>query len=195
MKAAGCKRVGFGIESGDDRVLHEVIGKEQTVEMARDAVRWAKAAGLETMGFFIYGLPGENEQSMERTTRLALELDLDGAHFMLATPFPGTRLWDILVESGSIAPGRWDRLVIQGREALFSYGELAAGVVERKWREAYRRFYLRPGRVARIVCRVDTWLRFPYYMTTALRMLLRRDSRQPTDSAPALGSKGARYLL
>jgi radical SAM superfamily enzyme YgiQ (UPF0313 family) len=53
MKAAGCKRVGFGIENGDDYMLRNVIKKGQTVEMVRNAVRWAKEAKLQTMGFFI----------------------------------------------------------------------------------------------------------------------------------------------
>jgi hypothetical protein len=39
--------------------------------------------------------------------------------------------------------------------------ELPAEVVERKWKEAYRRFYLRPSRVARTLVRKETWLRLP----------------------------------
>jgi radical SAM superfamily enzyme YgiQ (UPF0313 family) len=171
MKAAGCKRVGFGIESGDNEVLREIIKKGQTVEMTRNAITWAKAAGLETMGFFIYGLPGETEESMEKTTRLALEFDPDLAHFLMATPFPGTEMWDILVGSDQIVPGHWDKLAIQRDKALFSYGDLTAETIEQKWHQAHRRFYLRPKRIARILGCRGTWLRFPYVCKTALRML------------------------
>ncbi len=171
MKAAGCKRVGFGIESGDDAVLRKVIKKGQTVDMVRNAIKWAKAAKLQTMGFFIYGMPGETEESMEKTTRLALELDPDLAHFLMATPYPGTEMWDMLQREGLVEPGNWDKLAIQEDKALFSYGGLDAEVVERKWHEAHRRFYLRPKRVLRIATRKDTWARFPYYAQTALSML------------------------
>jgi radical SAM superfamily enzyme YgiQ (UPF0313 family) len=180
MKAAGCKRVGFGIENGDDEVLRKVIKKGQTVEMARQAMKWAKEAKLQTMAFFIYGMPGETEESMEKTTRLALELDPDLAHFLMATPYPGTEMWDILVKSGHITPGNWDKLAIQEDKALFSYGDLDAEVVERKWHEAHRRFYLRPKRIMRIVTRKDTWRRFPYYVQTAMNMLLGVGEREAT---------------
>jgi len=74
MKQAGCKRVGFGVESGNQAVL-DSIKKQQTVEEVRRAFRWAKAAGLQTMGFFIFGLPADTAETMDDTIRLALELD------------------------------------------------------------------------------------------------------------------------
>ncbi len=171
MKAAGCKRVGFGIENGDDDMLRHVVKKGQTVQMVRNAVKWAKQAKLQTMGFFIYGMPGETEESMEKTTRLALELDPDLAHFLMATPYPGTEMWDTLQREGLVKSGEWDKLAIQEDKALFAFGDLEAEVVERKWHEAHRRFYLRPGRILRIAARKDTWRRFPYYAQTALAML------------------------
>ncbi len=180
MKQAGCKRVGFGIENGDDEMLRKVIKKGQTVDMVRNAIKWSKAAKLETMGFFIYGMPGETEESMEKTTQLALELDPDLAHFMMATPFPGTEMWDQLVKAGQVTPGNWDQLAIQEDKALFSYGDLEAAVVEHKWHEAHRRFYLRPQRILSIIRRKDTWLRFPYYVKTALSMLLGLGEREAT---------------
>ena len=51
MKQAGCKRVGFGVESGNQAVL-DSIKKRQTLDDVRQAFREAKAAGLQTMGFF-----------------------------------------------------------------------------------------------------------------------------------------------
>lgn len=184
MKQAGCKRVGFGIENGDDTMLRKVIKKGQTVEMVRNAMKWAKAAKLQTMGFFIYGMPGETEDSMEKTTQLALELDPDLAHFLMATPYPGTEMWDTLLQSGLVSNGNWDQLAIQEDKALFSYGDLPAETVERKWHEAHRRFYLRPRRILRIATRKDTWTRFPYYVKTALSMLLGLGKREaaPTHS-------------
>lgn len=171
MKQAGCKRVGFGVENGDDEMLRKVIKKGQTVDMVRDAVRWAKEAKLQTMGFFIYGMPGETEESMEKTTQLALELDPDLAHFMMAAPFPGTEMWDKLLMSGAVNNGNWDDATIQDDKAHFAFGDLDPEVVERKWHEAHRRFYLRPKRAWRIATRLDTWRRFPYYAKTALNML------------------------
>jgi anaerobic magnesium-protoporphyrin IX monomethyl ester cyclase len=180
MKAAGCRRVGFGVENGDDWMLRHVIKKGQTVDMVRQAFRWAKNAGLQTMGFFIFGMPGETEESMEKTIRLALELDPDLAHFMLAAPFPGTEMWETLEKHGQIFSHDmdWSQFAIQSDKAHFAFGDLDKETVERKWHEAHRRFYLRPKRIARIIGHGDTWRRFPYYLKTAGSMLLGMGERK-----------------
>lgn len=174
MKAAGCKRVGFGVESGDDDILRHVIRKGQTVEMVRQAFGWAKQAGLETMGFFIYGMPGETEATLEKTTRLALELDPDLAHFMFAAPFPGTELWTTLEAQGQVDYHTldWSQVAIQDDCAHFEVDGLPREAIERAWHAAHRRFYLRPRRMVRIIGRRDTWLRLPYYAKQAAAMLL-----------------------
>ncbi len=91
MKAAGCKRVGFGVENGDPDMLRNVIRKGQTIDMVREAFANAKAAKLQTMGFFIYGMPGDTEETMEKTTQLALELDPKLANFLIGRTFSGHR--------------------------------------------------------------------------------------------------------
>jgi len=180
MKQAGCKRVGFGVENGDDWMLRNVIKKGQTVNMVRDAFKWAKAAKLQTMGFFIFGMPGETEESMEKTIRLSLELDPDLAHFMMASPFPGTEMWETLKKHGNVFSDDmdWSQLAIQDNKAHFAFGDLDTETVERKWHEAHRRFYLRPKRIAKIATRKDTWQRLPYYAKTAANMLLGLGERE-----------------
>lgn len=180
MKQAGCKRVGFGVENGDDWMLRHVIKKGQTVDMVENAFKWAKAAKLQTMGFFIFGMPGETEESMEKTIKLALRLDPDLAHFMMAAPFPGTEMWETLKEHGDVFSDSmdWSQLAIQDNSAHFAFGDLDKETVERKWHEAHRRFYLRPKRIARIATRKDTWQRFPYYVKTAANMLLGLGERE-----------------
>lgn len=168
MKRAGCKRVGFGVESGNQAIL-DSIKKHQRIEDVRIAFKNAKAAGLQTMGFFIYGLPGETEATMEDTTRLALELDPDLANFMIADPLPGTELYAMVESQGRFLFHDYHDLAIHGEHARFEIGDITGELVERKWHEAYRRFYFRPKRIARRALSLDTWRRLPTYVSNFAR--------------------------
>jgi len=172
MQQAGCKRVGFGVESGNQRVL-DYMKKKQTIGDVRQAFRWAKEAGLQTMGFFIFGLPTETEETMEDTIRLALELDPDLGNFMMAAPFPGTELYDLIQREGRLLHTDWADIAIHDEHAHYEIGELTAELVERKWHEAYRRFYFRPGRIWRRATSLDTWRRLPRYVADFRRFFLR----------------------
>ncbi|HSB64964.1 MAG TPA: radical SAM protein, partial [Anaerolineales bacterium] len=66
MYRAGCRRVYFGIESGDNAIL-KLMKKKITVDQARHAVEAAKHAGLEVGAFFILFYPGETDQSVLNT--------------------------------------------------------------------------------------------------------------------------------
>ncbi len=171
MKEAGCKRVGFGVESGSQRVLN-YMKKGQTIEEVRRAFRWSKKVGLETMGFFIFGMPTETEETMEATIRLALELDPDLANFMIAAPYPGTELYEIILHEGKLFSRDWRDFAIHDEKARFAIGEMTAELVERKWHQAYRRFYLRPGRILKRFFSLDTWRRLPLHFANARRFFL-----------------------
>ncbi|MFN2242795.1 MAG: B12-binding domain-containing radical SAM protein [Anaerolineae bacterium] len=173
MKQAGCKRVGFGVESGNQAVL-DAIKKRQTLDDVRRAFKWAREAGLQTMGFFIFGLPAETEESMEDTIRFALELDPDMANFMLAAPYPGTELWEIARRDGRLFSMNWRDYAIHDERARYELPTLPPDLVERKWREANRRFYLRPRQLWRKAKNPDTWRRLPEYVANAGRIFLGR---------------------
>lgn len=171
MKKAGCKRVGFGVESGSQRIL-DYIKKKQTLDEVRQAFANARAAGLQTMGFFIFGLPTETEETMDQTIELALELDPDLANFMIAAPFPGTELYHIVQSQGRFFSQDWRDFAIHDDKARYEIGDLTAELVERKWHEAYRRFYLRPSRIWKRLQQADTWRRLPSHVGNFLRFFV-----------------------
>jgi anaerobic magnesium-protoporphyrin IX monomethyl ester cyclase len=175
MKAAGCKRVGFGVESGNQRVL-DIMKKGQTIDDVRQAFDNARRAGLQTIGFFIFGLPGENEETMEETINLALELDPDLANFMIAAPYPGTALYERVLAEGDLFSHDWRDFAIHDNKARFAIGEVTAELVERKWHEAYRRFYLRPSRLLRKGLTPEFWRRLPTYVSDARRFFTSKAS-------------------
>lgn len=174
MKAAGCKRVGFGVENGDEGMLRNVIKKGQTVDMVREAFANAKAANLQTMGFFIFGMPGDTEETMEKTIQLALELDPQLANFMLAAPFPGTAMYDQIVEGGQVFADTWSDFAIHEQKARFTMNTgYDPELVVQKWREAYRRFYLyRPERVLEKMLLKENWTNLPNTMAQVKRFFI-----------------------
>ena len=161
MREAGCIRTAFGVESGNQRILDTVIHKQLTLDQVRAAFRAAKAVGMETIGFFIIGLPGETEETMEDTIRFACELDPIVANFSMATPFPGTVMYGQVLEHGRLLVHDWHEYAFFENRAQFETDEMPAELVERKWREAYRRFYLRPHRVIGTLLRSRTWIELP----------------------------------
>ncbi|HUK86012.1 MAG TPA: radical SAM protein [Candidatus Acidoferrum sp.] len=106
MKRAGCLRVFFGIESGNDSVLG-LMNKHITTSQARKAVCAAKAAGLKTGAFFIIGYPGESDKTVLDTVRFASGLPLDYLSFTLPYPIPGTPLYERVKDKG-VAIEDWE---------------------------------------------------------------------------------------
>jgi len=172
MREAGCIRTAFGVESGTQRILDTVVDKHLTLDQVRAAFQAANAVGMETIGFFIIGLPGETEETMEDTIRFACELDPIVANFSMATPFPGTEMYNQVLEKGRLLVKDWDDFAFFENKAQFETDDMPAELVERKWREAYRRFYLRPSRIARTLLRKRTWLELPRTMRMAWRTVV-----------------------
>jgi anaerobic magnesium-protoporphyrin IX monomethyl ester cyclase len=172
MKQAGCIRSAFGVESGNQEILDSVIGKQLTLEQVRAAFKAAKEVGMETIGFFMIGLPGETEETMEDTIRFAIELDPVVANFSMATPFPGTEMSRIVKEKGRLLVKDYDDFAFFEGRASFEMDGMTAELVERKWKEAYRRFYLRPSRVVRTLLKKETWLDLPRTVQVAWRTVV-----------------------
>ncbi len=92
MYASGCRRVLLGIESGSERLLSGV-GKSLSRERVIQGVANAHRAGLQTVGLFMIGLPGETPRQTRETVEFASSLGLDFAKFAITVPFPGSKLF------------------------------------------------------------------------------------------------------
>jgi anaerobic magnesium-protoporphyrin IX monomethyl ester cyclase len=93
MQDAGCYKVFFGIESGDDDVL-KLMNKKATVSDTRKTVELFSRTRIKTAGFFMIGYPGETPATVEKTCDFALSLPLDEISFTVPYPLPGTRLYE-----------------------------------------------------------------------------------------------------
>jgi len=106
MKAAGCARVTFGIESGDQDILNR-MNKKINLEQIRNAVKITKSVGINIWAHYIIGYPGETPESLRNTINLINELDTEFVvqRFM---PFPGTEVYNELKDEGKILANGWD---------------------------------------------------------------------------------------
>lgn len=93
MADAGARLFIVGLESGDPQILKN-IKKGATVEMARAFAKNCKQAGIKIHGDFIIGLPGETQETIQKTIRFAKELDVETIQVSIAHAFPGTELYD-----------------------------------------------------------------------------------------------------
>lgn len=92
LKECGCFEIGFGIESGSQRIL-DIIGKGTTVEQNRKAILEAKRAGMRTMAFLMVGSPTEDDDSIEATIKFLDEVQPDACSVGMFTPYPGTDVY------------------------------------------------------------------------------------------------------
>ena len=99
MKAAGCKTIWFGGESGSQRILDKV-NKGVSLEETEKAFRICREEGIQTACSFLLGIPGEKVSEMEATFKFARKLDPDWCRFNIYVAVPGSSLYREVMENG-----------------------------------------------------------------------------------------------
>lgn len=141
---AGCYQVSFGIESGVERILRNV-NKDQTPEQIRRAVLLADDCGLETVGFFMMGLPGDTEETMEETIRFACSLPLTYAKASMTLPFPSSALFRQIDGMNRILSRDWDKYNFHSTSEVWEHENLSWKTISHYYALFHRRFYFRPS--------------------------------------------------
>lgn len=148
MKAAGCHTVSLGIESGSEKILQK-YSKTITTDEIKDTIRMLNAYKIHVLGYFIIGLPGEDEESIRQTIDLAKQLDIDFASFAIATPDVGTPLRREALLKGWM---RAEEDVFDSTDfPVLETGTLSKEEVWKLRSQAVREFYLRPSYLLKMV--------------------------------------------
>src|SRR4051812_12937281 len=148
LKRAGCWMLALGIESESEEIRKDMVKKLERKKI-ESAFANMRLAGIKSFAFFIYGYPGETAQTMNQTTRYAIDLDPDFANFYPAVPYPGTALYDKCVREGLLQPEHADWSKMEYSYYLLHGQELNDRLVMDAINTAKRRFFLRPGYIAR----------------------------------------------
>ena len=130
MRQAGCQLIHFGVETGSEKIM-PTIDKKITLAEIETGIAMTKKAGIEVACFFIFGFPGETREDMEATIQFAKKINPTYASFHIASPFPGTPLYE-MSETKELFPETYLK-------------EHTVEKLEKQVKRAFRKFYIRPA--------------------------------------------------
>ena len=120
IKDSGCIGVGYGIESGSQKILNN-MNKKITVPQIEFAMTESKKLGIPVKVQLIFGYPGENEETVNETIELMRRVDNPGRRMVVITPIPGSPLYDDVMAQGMIQD---EEAYLAGLEKSFGWGKV-----------------------------------------------------------------------
>jgi len=181
MKMAGCSRIYFGIESGDQATLDRV-NKGITVQQIHDTIDLVKGLGIRALGFFLVGSPGETAADIKRNVKFAKSLDLDYVQFSKVTAKPLTPLWrDLVKESGT---DYWREYILGNVEEAplpRPWTELSNEEIDRLAKKAYVSYHCRLGFLLKHTLQVKSFAEFKRKFLALLDMVFKQERRSERD--------------
>jgi anaerobic magnesium-protoporphyrin IX monomethyl ester cyclase len=151
MQRAGCRIIAYGVESANQAGL-DYLNKKTTAEQIVRAFDLTHKAGIQTMAYFILGIPVETFEDELKTIELAKTINTTYAQFSVLSPYYGTKVYEDAMQKG------WYREVDAHNpmdKDLKRPVILSDNWDERKLQQilktAHREFYLRPGYVINLL--------------------------------------------
>ena len=141
MKAAGCKTIWFGVESGSQRIL-DLINRGVTLDQIVRTFNVCREEGIQTACSFMLGIPGETIDDMNASFRFARKLNPDWCRFNIFIAVPGSRLYEEIMQKGLY--DRIEDYAVYVKTAEFDYESLLK--VQRRFHSSFEKS---PGRIYR----------------------------------------------
>lgn len=144
LRAAGFTWLALGIEAGSERVRASV-DKQFHQDEVFEVVEKIRAAGINVIGNYIFGLPDDDLETMQATLDLAVELNCEFANFYSAMAYPGSPLYAQAVRDGVPLPKEWTGYSQHSRDCLpLPTNHVTAAEVLHFRDEAFQRYYTNP---------------------------------------------------
>lgn len=160
MKEAGCWMISLGIETGDEDLLTQ-HRQNANLHMLAEKIYTIKKAGIRVKGLLMMGLPGESEQSIQKSMDYVFSLPIDDINLAKFTPFPGSPLYEKIHDVGTFEED-WEKMDCM--QFVFIPRGMTKERLDKLFIDYYRRHYSRLkilfGYVTMIWRSPDSWLRF-----------------------------------
>ncbi len=103
LKDAGCSTIKLGVETGNEKLRHEMLGRKTTNQQIIEFFKTADDVGLKTCIFNMVGIPGDTVETIEETIQLNREIKANHVQVTMFYPFPGTKLYETCKREGYLA--------------------------------------------------------------------------------------------
>jgi anaerobic magnesium-protoporphyrin IX monomethyl ester cyclase len=154
MHDAGCITIWFGVESGSERILDQ-MHKKIKPEGVRSAFKMSQKAGMMTIASAVIGFPGETEETAWETINFINSLNPDDIGFYVATPYPGTPMYEQVVKNGWLRVTDFNKY--DTATPTFETPELSMEKIREIKYKAHQKFYLRPSYVFKMMRKGGTY--------------------------------------
>jgi len=154
MRKAGCIAVWMGVESGSETILG-AMNKSIKLDQTLKAFKTAQKVGLITIANVVLGFPGETEQTAKETIQFVKKVNPDDVGFYVATPYPGTPMYEQVIKNGWLKISDFNRFDTAG--PTFETPQLSMEKLAELRGKAYQQFYLRPGYVLHMMRKGGTY--------------------------------------
>ena len=150
MKRAGCQIIAYGVESANQAGI-DYLNKKTTVEQIIRAFDLTRKAGIQTMAYFILGIPVETFEDELKTIDLAKAIKATYAQFSILSPYYGTRVYDDAIKKGWYAEvDAHNPMDKDLKRPVILSDNWDEQKLQRILKVAHREFYLRPAYMAQL---------------------------------------------
>ena len=152
LKRSGVERLSIGVETGSQEVSDK-SNRKLDLGIIRSTIQKVKKAGIQPNVLMMVGLACDTVSTIRETINFAKSLPVEKVLFSIATPFPGTKFYDLIEKEGRFF---YDLTVTSTcftdtKRLICETQRLSAEDKRRMFKEAYRQFYLRPLQICKLI--------------------------------------------